>query len=256
VEITSKRVTGGNVSVYLNERASVGMTVEASGPFGQFCFEEGEHRDIVLLAAGSGITPMIAMLRYIDDLCLDTQVTLLYCVRSRGDVIFGDELERLGARLKKFSYHLMASRAEVTTEFIGGKTGSVASKDFFLCGPLGFMESCKTALAGLGVPSARIYQESFGAGGSAAGPETTAEFVRSGKSCVVRSGQTLLSAAEENGVPIPSMCRAGQCGTCKTRLLSGQVIMDVEVGLDPASKAAEFVLTCVGRAEGPVKLDA
>lgn len=77
VEITPKRVDKGCVSVYLNDHASPGLTVEANGPFGQFYFDESKHRELVLLAAGSGITPMIAILRYIDDLCMDTPVTLL-----------------------------------------------------------------------------------------------------------------------------------------------------------------------------------
>ena len=82
------------------------------------------------------------------------------------------------------------------------------------------------------------------------------EFVRSGKTCTLRSGQTLLEAAEEHGVGIPSSCRQGQCGTCKTKLLAGSVQMDAEEGLDPEARAQGFVLTCVGHADGNVTLDA
>ena len=85
--------------------------------------------------------------------------------------------------------------------------------------------------------------------------DAVVEFSRSSKTYVVRNGQTLLEAAEEHGITIPSSCRQGQCGTCKTRLLAGNVRMDAEEGLDPDSKAQGFVLTCVGRALGPVKLD-
>jgi hypothetical protein len=95
IEITPKRIQNGCASVFLNDRAAVGMTVEATGPFGQFCLDERKHRSVVLLAAGSGITPMMAMLRYIDDLCLDTTATLLYCVRTNTDIIFERELEQL-----------------------------------------------------------------------------------------------------------------------------------------------------------------
>jgi glycine betaine catabolism B len=69
-------------------------------------------------------------------------------------------------------------------------------------------------------------------------------------------GQTLLEAAEEHGVRIASSCRQGQCETCKTRLLAGNVRMDTEEGLDPYSKAQGFALTCVGHADSSVKLDA
>lgn len=120
----------------------------------------------------------------------------------------------------------------------------------------------RTVLTGLGVNPERIRQESFGntvpkspQQGFAAQTDLV-EFVRSGKTCMVRSGQTLLEAAEEQGVPIPSSCRQGQCGTCKTKLLEGDVRMDAEEGLDPDSRAQGFVLTCVGHAHGAVKLDA
>src|SRR6202030_4638391 len=110
VEITPKRVSQGCASVFLNDRASVGMTVEANGAFGQFLFDESKHQNIVLLAAGSGITPMLAMLRYMDDLCLETNVTLLYCVRTTSDIIFHEELAELRERLKNFQYHVLLSQ--------------------------------------------------------------------------------------------------------------------------------------------------
>src|SRR6202795_3598111 len=88
VEITPKRLENGCVSVFLNEGAKPGLTVEATGPYGRFYFDETFHKSIVLIAAGSGITPMISMLCYIDDLKLATRVTLLYSVRTRADIIF------------------------------------------------------------------------------------------------------------------------------------------------------------------------
>jgi ferredoxin-NADP reductase len=273
VEITTKRVTQGCVSVFLNDRASLGMTVEANGPFGHFCLDESKHRNVVLLAAGSGITPMMAMLRYIDDLCLETHATLLYCVRTAKDIIFESELEQLRTRLKNFQYHVLLSqphaewsgpRGHVGREFIENAVKDMASPDFFLCGPPPFMEASRGILTGLGVKPERIRQESFGtavpksAQPNSMAPETSVvvEFVRSGKTCTVRSGQTLLEAAEEHGVGIASSCRQGQCGTCKTKLMEGNVRMDAEEGLDPDSRAQGFVLTCVGHAEGAVKLDA
>jgi ferredoxin-NADP reductase len=273
VEITVKRANQGCVSVFLNDRASTGMTVEASGPFGHFCLDERTHRHVVMLAAGSGITPMMAMLRYIDDLCLDTTVTLLYCVRTRHDVMFQRELEELRARLKNFQYHVMLSQphaewsgphGHVSGEFIDHAVKDLAAPDFFLCGPPPFMAASRAILTGLGVKPERIRQESFGSAlpksirSASAAVETgvTVEFTRSGKRCTVRSGQTLLAAAEEQGVGIPSFCRQGQCGTCKTQLLSGHVRMDAEEGLDPESRARGFVLTCVGHADGAVQLDA
>jgi ferredoxin-NADP reductase len=272
IEITPKRIQKGCASVFLNDRAAVGMTVEVAGPFGQFCLDERKHRSVVLLAAGSGITPMIAMLRYIDDLCLDTTATLLYCVRTNSDIIFERELEQLQSRLQNFQYHIALSqphadwagaRGHVSREFIEGTVKDLAGQDFFLCGPPAFMDAGRAILMGLGVTPERIMQESFGAPAPARVPPpaasetgTVVEFVRSAKTGALRSGQTLLEAAEESGVAIPSSCRQGQCGTCKTKLLAGNVRMDAEQGLDDESRAQGFVLTCVGHADGAVQLDA
>jgi len=174
--------------------------------------------------------------------------------------------------LKNFRYHLLLSqpqtewsgpRGHVSREFIDNTVKEPASSDFFLCGPPPFMKASRGILAGLGVKPERIRQESFGSSAaksaqpdSLAEPGLPVEFVRSGKTCLVRSGQTLLGAAEEHGVGIPSSCRQGQCGTCKTKLLGGNVRMDAEEGLDPDSREQGFVLTCVGHADGAVKLDA
>jgi ferredoxin-NADP reductase len=216
---------------------------------------------------------MMAMLRYMDDLCLETTVTLLYCVRTSNDIIFHAELVELRTRLKNFQYHLLLSqphaewsgrRGHINPEFLENTIKEPASSDFFLCGPPAFMEASRGILTGLGVKPERIIQESFGSSvpksaqseSTAAEPGALVEFVRSGKTCTIRSGQTVLEAAEEHGVGIPSSCRQGQCGTCKTRLLEGSVRMDAEEGLDPDSRAQGFVLTCVGHAEGAVKIDA
>ena len=215
---------------------------------------------------------MMAMLRYVDDLCLETTATLLYCVRTSRDIMFERELEQLRFRLKNFQYHVQLSqpqaewsgpRGHVGREFIEDTVKDLASPEFFLCGPPSFMEASRTILTGLGVSPERIRQESFGNTGPKSPQQgvvaqtgAVAEFVRSGKTCMVRTGQTLLEAAEEQGIAIPSSCRQGQCGTCKTKLLGGNVRMDAEEGLDPDSRAQGFVLTCVGHADGAVKLDA
>jgi ferredoxin-NADP reductase len=274
VEITPKRLNNGCVSTYLNDRASIGMTVEATGPFGQFCLNPADRdKSLVLVAAGSGITPMMAMLRYIDDLCLQTQATLLYCVRTSRDLIFHDELNELQKRLKTFRYHVSLSqpddewpgaRGHITDEFICKAVPEIEDQVFFLCGPPLFMEAARRILTDLGVAAEQIRQETFGGPGKELNPlespgsETglTVEFARSGRTGTILTGQTILQVAAENGIEIPSACRQGQCGTCKTRLLNGHVRMTAEDGLDSESKARGFVLTCVGHAEGDVTLDA
>jgi ferredoxin-NADP reductase len=272
VEITPKRVHNGCVSVFLNDRATPGMTVEATGPFGQFYLDAPAGKKVVLLAAGSGITPMMAILQYLDDLCLDTEAVLLYCVRTALDIIFRQELEDLKTRLKNFRYEVLLSqpdpewtgaRGHIHREFISNAVPETRDRVFFLCGPPPFMQTARAILTELGVGPERIRQETFGGAGAERKPipaqsegGSKVEYARSGKTGTVREGQTLLEAAAEAGVQIPSACRQGQCGTCRTRLLDGQVRMIAEQGLDPESRARGYVLTCVGHADGDVRLDA
>ena len=268
VEITPKRMENGCASVFLNERAEPGLRVVASGPYGRFYFDETLHKSIVLIAAGSGITPMISMLRYIDDLKLATPVTLLYCVRTRADIIFRNELRRLRRSLTNFKCEVCLSRPDptwnghsghLTEEFVSQHVTDLDSPTFFLCGPKGFMDNARQILLTLGVNQDRILQESFGenklsteARPLEARPVETVVFIQSKKVCQVSAGNTLLDVAETNGVDIAYGCRQGVCGTCATRVLSGTVRMDAEDGLTAEQKAAGYVLPCVSRAEGTV----
>jgi ferredoxin-NADP reductase len=272
VEITPKRMEGGCVSVFLNERAMPGLAVEANGPYGRFYFDETLHKSVVLIAAGSGITPMISMLRYIDDLELPTPVTLLYCVRTAADIIFENELARLSRSLPNFRYEVCLSRTDptwkgrrgrLTGEFVSQYVTDLNSPTFFLCGPKGFMDNARQILSTLGVNQDRILQESFGESKRSMEPnplETrpveTVVFIHSQKVCKVSAGSTLLDLAERNEVQIPYGCRQGLCGTCATQVLSGTVQMDVEAGLTAEQKNAGYVLPCVSRAEGTVVLSA
>ena len=115
VEVTVKQQ--GVVSTYLNREAQPGLKVTAHGPFGQFCFDQTRHKRIVLLAGGSGITPIMSMLRYIAEVVPETQVNLFYGVRGGNDVIFGEDLARLQSRLTNFRYDLIASTYRIGTAF-------------------------------------------------------------------------------------------------------------------------------------------
>jgi glycine betaine catabolism B len=270
LEITVKRTEGGHVSTFLNERVNVGLTVEARGPSGQFCFDESQHQRVVMIAGGSGITPMMSMLRYIDDLGLTTDVTLLYFVRTPLDVIFANELPQLQESIQHFRHLIIPTRADsdwkgpsghLTRELLTRNLTHLHSSVFFLCGPAGLMESARNILHSLDVPNTRILQESFGARpgssltASSINTAATVVFARSGRSCAVSEGRTVLETAEANGIPLPSGCRQGECGTCIVRTLGGVVRMDTEAGLRPDLKESGYVLACVGRPEGTVTVD-
>ena len=270
VEITPKRVENGRVSRFLHDEAKTGLIVEATGPYGRFYFDETLHRSIVLIAAGAGITPMISMLRYIADRGLSTPATLLYGVRTRKDIIFATELERLRERVPSFNYSVTLSQPDetwkgrkgrLTREAISEHLTDLDSPTFFLCGPQGFMDSARHVLTSLGVSESRITQESFGkktTGGNPARREPlgTVEFVRSNTVCEFPAGSTLLDVAEANGVAIPFGCRQGKCGTCATRVLSGGVHMDTDAGLTVDQKNSGYVLACVSRVAGNVVVQA
>jgi ferredoxin-NADP reductase len=214
----------------------------------------------------------MSMLRYIDDRCLATPVTLLYSVRSRDDVIFGDELARLGQRLRNFRLVIVPSRPDaawdgprgrLSRDLVAARVDELGTSTFFLCGPPPFMETVQEILHSLDVGPERIRRESFGAGAAIGDPAATVqpsggtvEFVRSGTRCPAAPGQTLLQVAEAHGVGIPSGCRQGRCGTCTTKLLDGDVEMAIEEGLDPRAKTDGYVLTCVARPRGRVRVDA
>jgi ferredoxin-NADP reductase len=270
VEITPKRTENGRVSVFLNEIAKPGLVVEASGPYGRFCFDEKTHKNIVLIAAGSGITPMISILRYIDDLKLTIRVSLLYFVRTAADVIFQSELVRLERALPDFRCKVCLSRphpewtgasGRLTAELVSQHIVDVSSSTFFLCGPKGFMENAGSILRSLGASERQILQESFGERPAESRPLDSRQseivvFIHSQKTCQAPIGSTLLDVAERNGVQIPYSCRQGQCGTCATQVLSGDVQMDMEEGLTAEQKNAGYVLPCVSHAKGIVVLAA
>jgi ferredoxin-NADP reductase len=272
VEITAKRKENGRVSVFLNGGANPGLEVEASGPYGRFYFDETRHKSIVLIAAGSGITPMMSMLSYVDDLKLTNPVTLLYCVRTQQDIIFQKELVRLKRSLPNLTYEVCLSRpgpsweghrGRLTEEFVSQHVTDLDSPTFFLCGPKGFMDSAHRILSTLGIHEDRILQESFGEGGTSTEPPSgraraasSVVFIRSEKVCQASARSTLLEVAERNGVQISYGCRSGLCGACCTRVLSGTVQMDVENGLTTEQKNAGYVLPCVSRVKGTVVVEA
>jgi ferredoxin-NADP reductase len=271
IEITPKRAKEGFVSAFLNDDAAIGLTVEAIGPAGQFCFDERTQKKIVLVAAGSGITPMISILRFIDDRCLDTDVTLLYTARTQRDIIFEAEIERLKQSLSSFNCFTVLTRPEAGWKGLTGHIHRDVLADivkrqkeaaFFLCGPEPFMNDTIAVLEELGVSRKQIKQERFGAPKTLRVPDSeqpcigVAEFSRSGMRCDIPDDLTLLEVAEKNGITIPYSCRQGQCGTCVTRLTEGAVRMESEVGLSNELRAQGYILPCVSRARGDIKLDA
>ena len=143
---------------------------------------------------------------------------------------------------------------------IAAQLNGIGQQTFFLCGPVGFMATVKEALLSLGASAGQIRQERFTIGSSdparASVTTCSVEFAKSGGKYECSSADSLLKIAESHGVDIPSSCRVGQCGTCATRVIEGEVEMETDEGLEPAMRAQGYRLLCVGRALGDVRLDA
>lgn len=182
LEITVKRVPSpdaanapaGLVSNWLHDNLKVGSQVKLSGPLGKFTCGAQPASKLLLISAGSGITPVMSMSRWIADMAIDSDIVFFHCARTPRDVIFRQELEMMSARLPNFRLALSTTRAELGQPWYGftGRLTETALRniapDFlerqvYVCGPNGFMQATKTLLEELGFPMQNYAQESFGA---------------------------------------------------------------------------------------------
>ena len=268
LEISVRRQ--GRASGALHETVRAGGVLAVRGPGGSFVYPPEPEAPIVLHAGGVGITPMISMLRHAASSEPGRPVTLLYTVRTEADVAFRDELSLLARRAPGVRVHVALSRGEPRPGYLTGRMDAGRIAQFvpdaakaihLICGPASMIASLRESLAGLGVPPERIRFEAFEAAVAstsdavAEGAAHELRFARSGLATTVTEATSLLEAAEGAGVEIESMCRAGNCGTCRTRLLSGSV-RDPGSALGAEERKNGWVLACVSRAAGDCVLDA
>jgi ferredoxin-NADP reductase len=171
LEVTVKRNPGGVVSKVIHS-LTPGVELTIKGPHGCFVFDPERHKEaLVLVGAGSGVTPVMAILRTIHDLQLDLPVTLLYGCRGREDVIFARELDALRLRLAGFRMILTLSRPDPDWKGATGRISAAmlarhvpdpALSRYFLCGPGDLTPALKSWLLDHGVPAERIHSEQFG----------------------------------------------------------------------------------------------
>ena len=234
--------------------ARVGDVLEVQGPAGSFTIDARERRPVVLLAAGIGITPLLAMLRHLVHEGQRTRhrrgVWLFYAARNQAERAFDDELRQLVAAGQGAVNLVRVLGAPEHTSTaadydVAGRIDLALLKarlpfddyDFYLCGPDGFMQASYDGLKSLNVAEARIHAEAFGPSAlRRVGAAATAElppvaksavrvvFAASGKEARWHPGDgDLLSLAESRGVAPAFGCRGGHCGTCKTKVLQGAV---------------------------------
>lgn len=275
--ITARRVPGGRVSSALFHTVKVGDWLACAPPAGRFVVEpqpEG-YRHHYLYAAGTGITPLIAMAQAVLAHEPHSFVSLIYGNRRRSQVLFSETLQSLEARFSdRFTVdHAITapySGRDLFTSFTGyeGRVDAAAVAWFlarrppraqqvahYICGPGGMNQAVRAALLDLGAPADRVYREAFGATEEAeagtAEPGQAAELrVRLGAesaTVAVEAGQTLLEALRAAELRPPYSCETGVCGTCVVRLKRGTVTMRASMALSEAEIAAGDILTCQAR---------
>ncbi len=280
VRVTPKRLRGGRVSTYLNERVRPGDLLRVLGPSGTFALapEPTASRRLVLLAGGSGITPLASVAESVLGREPESRVALIYGNRRLTDVIFRARLDELArAHGNRFVVdHVLAEPPDGWTgavglldvETIAARLDAVGIADgpdvlWLLCGPTPMMDAARTVLRGRGVDGSRIRQERYLRPESRTPPgdlPTTPQpmTVRSGqgeRTIRVQPGQTILEAGRAAGLPMKFSCAMGGCAACRVRLRDGAVAMDEPNCLSEAERGEGFVLACVSRPRGPLAID-
>jgi ferredoxin-NADP reductase len=274
VEITVKRELEGLVSRWLHDDLKPGDEVKIEAPGGTFIFAGDQAENVVLIGAGVGITPMMSVTRYLQETGWPGKVSLILGFRSPRDFIFREELEAIRARYPNLSVTVTMSNPgeEPWNGKIGRIDGTllslaapgIASSRAHVCGPPSMMISVKASLLELGVHETQIKTEAFGTvaripaarNGRSADIAGTVTFRASDISVPAPPDATILDVAEQAGVLIDNACRSGTCASCRIRLISGNVSMEVEDALTSEDKSEGYILACQAKIRSDIEVDA
>ncbi|MFI1380100.1 1,2-phenylacetyl-CoA epoxidase subunit PaaE [Embleya sp. NPDC020886] len=264
-------VPGGLFSSWLVNDIRPGDRVEVMAPTGTFTADVSAPAHHVLIAAGSGITPMVSIAESVLAAHHDSRVTLLYGNRRTDTVMFADELADLKDLYPaRFELAHVLSREPREAELLSGRldhdrllalidglVDAERADHWWLCGPHGMIRDARRALAGLGVPDDRVHQELFFADDTPPpavrhedapvdGPVSRVTVVLDGRSTVadLPRESTVLDAAGRLRPDMPFACKGGVCGTCRALVRDGDADMRRNYALDPAEIEAGYVLTC------------
>jgi ferredoxin-NADP reductase len=265
IAITVKRVPGGVVSNWLADRVRPGDVLSLSGPAGQFVLPRELPPKLLMLSAGSGITPVMSMLRQLMAQRAPTQVVFMHFARTPRDLIFGEELVQLASRIPNLQLSFCVEQADESWTAQRGRFSlalleSIAPEfrelPTYLCGPSPFMQAVMQTLEQAEADLSKLRYERFNADFDATkflAHGQLIRFLRSGTESVSSRPRTILEEAESLGVPLESGCRAGNCGTCRCLKRSG-VVVDVVTGRESGT-GEEFIYPCISVARGAVELD-
>jgi ring-1,2-phenylacetyl-CoA epoxidase subunit PaaE len=265
-----REVTGGAVSGWLVHDVRPGDVLDVQPPSGTFTPQLGTAEDHVLIAAGSGITPMISIAGSLLAESPDATVTLVYGNRRSDSVMFADDVADLkDAYPQRMRLIHVLSREPQEVELFNGRLDAerlrtllpavvdVGGVDhWWLCGPFGMVTDAIEVLTGLGVDRARIHRELFYVedvppaevrhhdAPLGAGSEATVVLDGRTTTLTVPAGMPILDAAQRVRPDLPFACKGGVCGTCRARVTAGAVTMRRNYALEADEVAAGFVLTC------------
>ena len=251
--VSVKRVDNGVVSNWMLDSLMVGDVVSAQSPDGDFYLEKEMKDPLLLLSAGSGVTPMLAMIKEMVAQDRVNDVVFYHQCRTELDIPCQQILARLVEDHPSLTVKIALTQPSDEWKGAEGRItqadladiDNLAQRHVFVCGPDGFMKNAKLALLALGVPESAYHQESFGVGVMENDLEVESlEITVNEQNFIGNNQETLLQQAEKKGIVIKSACRAGLCGQCKVSLLSGRVNQKESVALSVEDRLAGKVLAC------------
>ena len=234
-QITVKRIADGFVSDYILDNWSVGDEVVAYAPEGNMTYSPlRDAKNIVAIAGGSGITPFLSLARAIDQGDEDCSLTLLYGCRTSAEILFKSELDSLSQKNEKINVVYVLSHSDeegYEKGFVGAdiikKYAPAESYSIFVCGPGGMYKFLEAELPKLEIERKYIRFEVFSSGKKV--DEQPKEYnitvVNRGNETTIKasSNETVLCAFERAGIEVPARCHTGECGFCRSKLVSGKV---------------------------------
>lgn len=278
LRIGVRTVAGGSVSTWLANEVAPGDQVEVLPPLGGFLLSPptGTHRRLTFVAAGSGITPILAMVTAVLDDDPHADVALLVLNRTMADAMFVEDLQALKSRhMGRFTLLFCCTREQRETDPLGRRpmredlwrfreNGVLPDADeWYLCGPASLLDDLDDVLRQTGVDPERVHRELFGVAavtgaapaavpGQQRGTQATVTFLGRSTPVVVAPGSTLLAAARAVRGDLPYSCEAGVCSTCRALVRAGEVSGPECPGITAAERADGFVLTCQAQAASDV----
>ena len=275
LRVAIKQIAGGAFSTWANTMLRAGETLDVMPPHGSFtwAFDPAQARSYVGFAGGSGITPILSLLKTALAVEPGSEFTLLYGNRASASIMFLEELAALKNRFmdRLQIYHFLEEEEE-EVDLFNGRLDSAKVADVlealvdpaaidaaFICGPGPMMDAVEAGLLAAGVPPARILIERFTVGRMSEAQEAAAREVErkaAGRRVkVTLEGRTrtlafdaargsILENARVAGLPAPFACKAGVCATCRAKLVQGEVTMKANYGLSKEEVAQGYVLTC------------